>query len=160
MSSANGYSFLTGPISTWPAKINTSDTVNPGDMLYWDSGTKTNRPITDPTNGDLFSGVSLGSYPPTSNIDNGTLVQDPSVPSALGGLQSWFGTASETLTKGDPLYVGATAQTVVKAAPGGTDINDVIGYFWPDDGNDLAVTAGMRVQVRQRTNWPSTSLAA
>lgn len=151
------YESLVGP---WPLKINTSDTVLPGAMLYWDAATKTHRPLTSAANGDLFSGVALGAYPVTSNIDNGQVTPDPSVPAALNGLQSWFGTAGETLTMGDPLYLGADQYTVVKAAPGGTDASDIIGYFWPDDGGDVTVTAGQKVQVRQRTNWPSNVFSA
>lgn len=153
------YSFLS-PVGPWDLKINTSDTVLAGAMLYWDSSSKTHRPLTDPANGQLFSGVAMGDYPPSSNIDNGQVTVDPTVPASLSGLQSFFGTASEVLTMGDPLYLGADQYTVIKAAPGGTDAADVIGYFWSDSGDDLTVSAGQKVQVRIRTNWPSPDLAA
>lgn len=150
------YESVVGP---WPLKINTADTVYPGAMLYWDAATKTHRPLTDPTKGELFSGVSMGQYPVSSNIDNGQITPDPSVPAALSGAHLFFGTDGETLTMGDALYIGADEQTVVKAAPGGTDAADIIGFFWPDDGNDQVVAAGDKVQVRIRTNWPSPDLA-
>jgi len=151
------YESLIGP---WPLRITTTDTVNPGDRLFWDSVTKTHRPLTDPTKGELYSGVALGQWPISSNIDNGVVTPDPTVPAALTGLHSWFGTAGETLTMGDALYVGADAQTVVKAPPAGTDAADVIGYFWPDDGLDVTVVAGQKVQVRTRINWPSPDFAS
>jgi hypothetical protein len=155
----SNYAFLS-PMGPWNFKVNTSDTVLAGAMLYWDSGTKTFRPLTDPTIGNLFAGVSMGDFPVYGNIDLTSMsANEPFVPASLSGLQSFFGTASETLTMGDPLYVGADQYTVVKAAPGGTDTADIIGYFWPDNGADLAVTAGMKVQVLIRTSWPSPDLA-
>lgn len=158
MSSPN-YSYLS-IVGPWPLKITTSDTINPGDMLFWDAATKTNRPLTDPTKGDLFSGVSLGEYPPSSNLGNGVLVPDPNVPATFGDeVHKFFATAGETLTMGDGVYVGADSQTVVKAAPGGTTVADIIGYFWPDSGDDQVVAATNKVQIRIRTNWPSPDLA-
>jgi hypothetical protein len=156
-SPAYSYLSLVGP---WPLKITTTDVINPGDRLFWDAATKTHRPLTDPTKGDLFSGVALGQWPVSSNLDNGIVVPDPSVPASLGALHNWFGTVGETLTMGDPVYVGADAQTVVKAAPGGTTVADIVGYFWPDDGNDLTVVAGQKVQIRAIINWPSPSFAS
>lgn len=157
-SASANYSYLS-VVGPWPLKITITDQVYPGDMLYWDSVTKTHRPLTDPTKGELFSGISLGQYPVSSNIDNGQITPDPTVPASLGDLHSWFGTDGETLTMGDALYVGADSQTVVKAAPGGTDAADIIGFFWPDDGNDQVVVTGDKVQVRARVNWPSPDLA-
>lgn len=152
------YSYLS-PVGPWDLKVNTSDTVLAGALLYWDSGTKTNRPLIDPTNGNLCSGVAMGDYPPSSNVDNGIITPPPTVPASLSGLQSFYGTAAETLTMGDPVYAGADQYTVVKAAPGGTDTADIIGYFWSDSGNDQVVAAGDKVQIRLRTNWPSPDLA-
>lgn len=155
----SNYAFLS-PVGPWDFKVNTSDTFLAGAMLYWDSGTKTFRPLTDPTIGNLFAGVAMGDFPVNGNIDLTSMANvNPFVPTSISGLQSFFGTASETLTMGDALYVGADQYTVVKAAPGSTDAADIIGYFWPDDGADLAVTAGMKVQVRIRSNWPTPDLA-
>jgi hypothetical protein len=151
------YESLVGP---WPLKITTTDTVNPGDMLFWDAATKTHRPLVAAANGDLFSGVAMGQWPISSNIDNGQVTPDPSVSAALGGLHQFFGTAGETLTMGDPLYLGADSQTVVKAAPGGTTVADIVGFFWPDDGNDVTVAAAQKVPVRIRVNWPSPDFAS
>lgn len=159
MAGNQNYSFL-GPVGPWPFKATITDTILSGMMLYWDSGTKTHRPLTDPTNGNLFSGVALGDFPINSNIDlTAQSTLNPLVPTSLSGLQSFNGTASDVLTMGDPVYVGADAFTVVKAQPGGADIADVIGYFWPDNGNDQTVAAGDKVQIRIRTNWPSPDLA-
>ncbi len=160
MSTSAQYSYLS-VVGPWPLRVTTTDVVFPGDLLFWDSATKTHRPLTDPTKGELFSGVALGQFPVSSNIDLASVANDePFVPGALSGLHNWFGTAGETLTMGDPLYLGATSQTVVKAAPGSTDAADVIGYFWPDDGLDLTVVAGQKVQVRARINWPSPNFAS
>lgn len=161
MSQPNGnYSYLS-LVGPWPLQVNIADDVAPGAMLFWDAGSKTHRPLTDPVNGNLFSGVALGEFPPSSNIDNGQITEDPTVPASVakGDLHQWFGTDGETLTFGDALYVGADEFTVVKAVPGGTDAADIIGFFWPDDGNDQVVVAGDKVQVRTRVNWPSPDLA-
>jgi hypothetical protein len=156
---APNYNYLS-QVGPWPLKITTTDTVNPGDMLYWDAATKTFRPLTAAANGDLFAGVALGEWPISSNIDNGVVTPDPSVTASLSGAHMFFGTAGETLTMGDALYLGADSQTVVKAAPGGTTVADVIGFFWPDDSNDQVVAAGDKVQVRIRVNFPSPDFAS
>lgn len=153
------YNYLS-PVGPWPFKITTTDTVNPGDLLKWDSGTKTIRPLTVASEGDLMVGVAMGQYPPSSNIDNGTVSPPPFVSTAIDGLFSFYGTASETLTMFDALYLGADSQTLVKAAPGGTDTADILGYFWPDDGADKVVAAGDRIQVRLRVNTPTPNFAA
>lgn len=153
------YSYLS-MVDPWPLSANVADTINPGDMLYWDSATRTNRPLTDPTKGQLFSGIALGSYPPTSNVDNGITTPPAVVPASLGDLHQHQGTVGDTVTHGDALYLGADQQTVTNQAPGGTDINDVIGFaFFDDQTTQVVVAAGDLIQWRPVVNFPSPYLA-
>lgn len=164
-SAGPNYNFLGQVTPFWPLKVNTADVIYPGDMLYWDSGTKTHRPLVDPTIGNLFSGLALGQYPPAGNLDNAANLAVPSITPTVSAAQHGqftpFATAGETYDAGDALYIGADSQTVTKAAPGGTDAADIIGYYFPMDGGSSQgpVAAGDTIPAVMRINWPSPDLA-
>lgn len=152
------YSYLS-QMGPWPLPVTVADTVNPGDLLYFDSGTLTHRPLTDPTKGNLFSGIALGEWPVSSNIDNGSLTPPAFVTTTPDGVHgAQFGTAGDVLTPGDALYQVTDSQTLTNQAPGGTDSGDVVGFFWPDDGAQITVVAGQQIQWRPRVNWPTPTL--
>ena len=147
-------------VGPWPLRVTSSDTIYPGDLLYWDSVTQTHRPLTDVTKGELFSGIALGQYPPSSNVDNSVNTPPPFVAASLDGLHSGqAGTAGDVMTFGMALYLGADSQTLTSTAPAGTDAADVVGYFWPNDGLEKTVAAGDQIQWRPRVNFPSPDLA-
>ena len=147
------------PVGPWPALVNTADVVNPGDLLYWDSVSATFRPLgitgTVSANSQYFAGVSAGSYPVTSNLDNGQVTPPTTVPMYMTGLQSGqYSTNGDTLHFGDALYATTDAQHLTNTA--GTYI---VGYYWPDPNTvslPLAATGNEQLQWRPLVLWPAS----
>ncbi len=159
MATFPNYSYLSF-VDPWPLSTNVADVIYPGDILYWDSATRTNRPMTDPATGRVSSGIALGQYPPSSQVDNGIATPPAIVPASLGDLHSHLGTVGDVVTHGDALYLGADSQTVTNVAPGGTSTADILGFaFFDDQTTQLTIAAGDRVQWRPVVNFPSPYLA-
>lgn len=154
---ATNYNFLSEN-DPFPMPINTADTVNAGDIMKWDAASKTYRPLTVLTEGELSAAVALGNFPLSSNLDNNQATTDPFVPGKKKGMFNFISTNAETYINGQRLYIGANSQTVTNVQGGG-DNADTIGFFRSIDGSDLVGDGVNKVQTEFRSNFPSPDLA-
>jgi hypothetical protein len=139
-------------VGPWVGKANTAVTINLGDMLMWDSGALT--PVTVDTDASKFVGICEGQVPISSNIDNVTGLENQ-VRVNDNGVFLMNTTNGDTLSHGDAVVIGATAQTVVKDT---TDAK-IVGYVWLPDGTSITGDPGVRCPIRIRVNYPEKAFA-
>ena len=130
------------------------DVVEMGDLVQWDTATKTAKRLASTANAAAFIGVAEGAIPPTSNIDNSTLLVTQ-LTVRKSGTFSYKTSVGDTLVNGDAVTIGADNQTVLKTATAG----EVIGYADIPDGSSVVGAAGVLVDVRIRPNFPSPDFA-
>src|SRR5690348_16365613 len=109
--------------------------VNPisfGDLLVWD---KVNRFVKRHVAGSAlkFVGAAMGRFPISSNVDHNTGPSSIDTQDGMNvfdrGLFFYNTTAAETYEHGDPVKLGADAQTISKATQI-TDQDLIIGSIW------------------------------
>lgn len=127
-----------------------------GDLVYWDS---TNRYLEEMAagNGPSFVGISEGHGPtPTSQVDNAPgLVKAIRVQSK--GIVNMKTTAADSLDHGDPLVIGADAQTVLKQT--GEADTEIIGYVWnPEASAAVTGAVGVNIDMLLKANYPAVGL--
>lgn len=124
-----------------------------GDLTGWDS---TNLWAIRHTAGQglKFLGVAMGRHPVSSNIDHTTVPMETDIVVQDRGIFFFNTTAAETYAHGDPVKIGADAQTIAKATQP-TDQDEVIGFIWkPQDSAATTGAAGVSVQVAIMRRFP------
>lgn len=137
-------------------RVNPADTINQGDMLYWNAGTRVATPMTVGTQGDLFVGCAQGQIPIAGGVDNATnLVKR--LPVAHKGLARLKATSGESYSHGDAVLMVTDAQTV--SLVGGGSAADVIGFVYLPEAT-AAVVAGSAtyLPILLRANFPAAGL--
>jgi len=129
-----------------------SNPVSVGDLVRYDA---TNFYVKRHTagNGPTFVGVAMGRGPtPSSSVDNASNLID-AVKVQTNGIFTFVKTTGDSLVHGDPLVVGADAQTVLKQTS--EDDSEIIGYVWDPLGTAANTGAGT-TDVLIRNNFPAT----
>lgn len=125
--------------------------INSGDMVYWNATAKAAHPYTLDANGAYFMGVSLDTTP----MDVIATDYLPTVNVRTRGQFAMKSTAGDTYNPGDPVYVGADAQTVTNTAGGMTT---KVGTIAMDPSMvALAGGAGVTVLVDIQPKYPTTA---
>jgi len=127
-----------------------------GDLVIW-SGAYIERLVSGQADGPLFVGVAEGVGPtPTSNIDNATNLV-PAIRVREKGIFRFKTTAGDVLNHGDPLVVGADAQTVLlQTIEADTEI---IAYVHnPEPAAAVTGAVGVEVRVRIASNFPAVGI--
>ena len=110
-----------------------------GDLVFFDVSAFMLKQMTA-GNGPEFVGVASDTGPtPASQIDNApNLIQNGPVESA--GVFRVKTTVADSLNHGDPMVIGADAQTLLKQT--GEANTEIIAYFWNPTGSAAVVAAG------------------
>ena len=130
-----------------------TDTIEYGDLLQWDTVTRTAKRLAAAANAAAFIGVAEGAVPPSSNIDNSTTLVTRMTVRQRGTFKLKT-TAVETYSHGDAVTLGADNQTIAATS----DASQVIGYIDLPDGTQVTGAAGVEVPVVIRPNFPSDTL--
>lgn len=144
------------PVSPERYRIDQTGT-NPisfGDLLSWDT---VNRFLIRLAGGAglKFVGVAMGRIPIASNIDNVTTILETDVNVFDRGIFFFKTTAAQSYEHGDPVKIGADAQTILLATPV-TDADEIIGFIWkPTDSAATTGAAGVSVQVAVMRRFPN-----
>jgi hypothetical protein len=117
----------------------TATPINSGDLVYWESTTKTAMPYVLDANGAGFMGVSLDTTP-MSVVSTDYL---PTINVRQRGQFKFNSTAGDTYNPGDALYIGADAQTVTNTAGGMTTKIATVAM----DPSMVALAGGTGVKV-------------
>lgn len=137
---------------TLPVDTAGTNPFNAGDMVYLDTDHLL-KPCASGAQAK-FVGVAAES---NQMAPYGTAIIAPRVEVIVSGVFRMKATASETLYDMDPVYVGADAQTVVKADPG---FGAIVGYVLLKSGQlSMATVAGDTVEVLIVPNYPTVGLA-
>lgn len=129
-----------------------------GDLVIWTAaGPYIERLVTGTASGPLFVGVAEGVGPtPTSNIDNATNLV-PAIRVREKGIFRFKTTAGDVLAHGDPLVVGADAQTVLRRTIEAA--TEIIGYVHnPESAAAVTGAGGVEVRVRIASNFPAVGI--
>jgi hypothetical protein len=153
------YSFEASVGPFWQFPANVADAIMPGDLLYFDTGSNTARPLIDATNHSAqFCGIAVGEYPPSSNIDNGITSSPAFISVAIGGVhKGQFDTNGDSFTPGCNIYAGADQRHITTTQPGSAP---VIGYYWDFSTLTITGTGAEQPQWRPVMQWPSVNLTA
>ena len=129
------YEFMTA------CPIDPTESINAGDMAYFDSGTTTYKVCDDDTKAANFAGVFNDTNPIPSLKETISEVRID-----RHGVFEFFGTVGETYVTGDAAYVGADAQTITTTA--GMMVN-YIGRIAISNGTGTMATvaAGAKIPV-------------
>ena len=147
---SQNYRFLRHAPDTEVFTVNPAvDTIEMGDLLQWDTSTNTAKRLALVANAAAFIGVAEGAVPPTSNIDNSTLLVT-TLTVRKKGTFSFKTSVGDTYANGDSVTIGADNQTVLKDATAG----HIIGYVDLPLGTTVTGAAGVEVPVRIRPNFP------
>lgn len=151
------YSYQSSVGPSWQYPANIADVILPGDLLYWDSGSSTARPLTvASTQSATFCGIALGEYPPSSNIDN-TPTSPASaqfISTSLGGLhKGQFDTNGDSYTPGCSIYAGADQRHITTTQPSSAP---AIGNYFDFSTLTIAGTGAEQPQWRPAVQWPTT----
>lgn len=120
----------------WP--VTTDQTINLGDLVYWDGFDGTLKPLTSAGqvanvgfNDNGFVGAAEGSAPGLiyGTNDPGSDPIQPSIPALSKGAIYVNSTAGETYNYFDPVTVGADSQTVTKI---GVTSSNRVGFVLVD----------------------------
>jgi hypothetical protein len=149
------YSFEASCGPSWQFPANTADVILPGDLLYFDTGTNTARPMTTASSqSSAFCGIAIGEYPPSSNIDNGSTTAPAFISASLGGVhKGQFDTNGDSFTPGVAIYGGADQRHITTTASG-----SIIGYYWDFSTLTITGTGAEQPQWRPIVQWPTTTL--
>jgi hypothetical protein len=126
---------------------------NQGDMLFMDTSVHYVKPLDTDAHAAYFVGVALdGSY---LQVYSDKKYADQ-VPVGSKGIFRFKTTVGETITDGNPVYIGADAQTVsnVAAAGGGTSYPVGVTRLAPGV-TSLTGAAGVFVEVHLNTRFPA-----
>jgi hypothetical protein len=153
------YSYQSSAGPSWQLPANSADTIMPGDLLYFDTGTNTARPITAAsTQSTDFCGVALGEYPPSSNVDNSVSAAPAFISVSLGGVhKGQFDTNGDSYTPGCVIYAGADQRHITTTQPGSAP---AIGYYWDFNTLTITGTGAEQPQWRPVVQWPTTALSS
>jgi hypothetical protein len=151
------YSFEASAGPFWQFPANTADVILPGDLLYFDTGTNTARPITTASSQSAeFCGIAIGEYPPSSNIDNGSTTAPAFISASLGGIhKGQFDTNGDSYTPGCAIYAGADQRHLTTTQPGSAP---AIGYYWDFSTLTITGTGAEQPQWRPVVQWPTVNL--
>lgn len=137
------------PLS-YPVLTDGTYDINQGDQVYWDSSGHVVKPVDTNGHAATFAGVAAqSSY---MNPYGTKIYPQGSIEVWTKGKYTFKTTVGDTLNHGDPVYLGADAQTVTNQDPGG---GNVIGYVWlPLGGTAVTGATGTNIDVVIKALFP------
>ena len=147
-------------LQAWPVDPNQLTTINAESFVYYNTSLQFLVPLVSDANGANFVGLCLGQEPVAIN---GTAFQQGGGPVSSDtdnlAIVSRFGQAHMFVTSGQlyvpgmALYIGADAQTVTNVVG-----SHQIGYVSGDQAPILSATAGTKVHVDYRAQYPALAV--
>lgn len=126
---------------------------NQGDMLWYDTSVHYVKPLDSDAHAAYFAGVALdGSY---IQVYSEKKYVDQA-PVGSKGIFRFKTTVGETILDGNPVYIGADAQTVSNVAAAGGGTSYPVGVVRLAPGvTSLTGAAGVTVEVHINTRFPA-----
>jgi len=138
----------------WP--LASDQDVNEGDMIYFDSGADSVKQLDDQANDDHFCGISEEQSP--TNISTASNIDRPDwIKARKLGIFWLYGTAGQTYTRHQKVYVGADAQRVTNVP---SLSGNHVGYIYLEYGQSPIQADGLtRIPVIIHVNEEAAKLS-
>ena len=145
----NNKKYDLGPVDNYfPAAIVASQAINQGDLCWFDETTRTAKVLDTDAHASKFIGVADRTNQVTSlNVD----IKPLEMNFVSGAVFEFSGTAGQTYSHGEAVYIGATAQTITRTAG-----SNAIGYVCFRDGITTLATQNGKIPVYIVANYPTS----